>query len=153
MTALFNRIQPAVKFRITKGQIAKFLGIAESLIKNIQLWRYVLFVHRGDRGGQFISYRQLEHWKHAIASQLQKCETLQQLNFFQSAISRDSRKFGKQYDEGIKLFLDQIWQKCQENLQLQRLETELAIAICQLCDRPRTPPQLLTQMHRPQILG
>jgi hypothetical protein len=97
MTALFNRIQPAAKFRITKHQIAKFLGISESLIKNIQLWRYVLFVHRGDIGGQFISYRKLEHWKHAIAYQLQKCETVQQLNFVKSAISRDSRKFGNQY--------------------------------------------------------
>ncbi|GET37528.1 hypothetical protein [Microseira wollei] len=120
MTALFNRIQPAAKFRITKGQIAKFLGIAESAIKDIQRWHYVLFVHRRDRGGQFISYRKLEQWKNALASHMQKCETLQQLNFLKSAISRDSKKYGKQYNDAVKLFLHQIWQKCQEKLLRER---------------------------------
>ena len=44
-------------------------------------------------------------------------ETLQQLNFLKSAIYLDSKKYGKQYDEAIKLFLHLIWQKCEENLQ------------------------------------
>ncbi len=120
MTTLFDRIQPAAKFRITTCQIAKFLGIAEWLIKDIQRWRYVLFVHRGDKGGQFISYRKLEQWKNAVASHIQKCETLQQLNFLKAAIARDSKKYGKQYDDGVKLFLYQIWQKCQENMLRER---------------------------------
>jgi len=32
MTTLFRRIKPAQKFRITKRQIAKLLGIPESVI-------------------------------------------------------------------------------------------------------------------------
>ncbi|MFB2980715.1 hypothetical protein [Microseira sp. BLCC-F43] len=120
MTALFKRIQPAAKFRITKRQIAKLLGIAESAIKDIQRWRYVLFVHRRDRGGQFVSYRKLEQWKNAIACQIQKCETLQQLNFLKAAIYRDSKKYGKQYNDAVKLFLYQIWQKYQEKLLRER---------------------------------
>ncbi len=63
MTALFRRINPAQKFRITKRQIAKFLRIPESLIVKIESWLYVIFVHRLDKGGQFISYRQMEQWK------------------------------------------------------------------------------------------
>jgi hypothetical protein len=55
MTILFGRIQPAKKLRITKRQIAKLLRIPESLIVKIEFWRYVLFVHRKDKGGQFIS--------------------------------------------------------------------------------------------------
>jgi hypothetical protein len=68
MTALFRRINPAQKFRITKHQIAKLLRIPESLIVKIESWLYVIFVHRLDKGGQFISYRQMEQWKNAIAS-------------------------------------------------------------------------------------
>jgi hypothetical protein len=79
MTILFRRINPAQKFRITKRQIATFLRIPESLIVKIESWLYVLFVHRLDKGGQFISYRQLEHWKNAVACQLQKCSTREQL--------------------------------------------------------------------------
>ncbi|MFW5667460.1 MAG: hypothetical protein ACOC2Z_18310 [Coleofasciculus sp.] len=56
MSALFRRIQPAKKFRITKRQIAKFLRIPKSMIVNVECWCYVIFVHRKDRGGQFISY-------------------------------------------------------------------------------------------------
>ena len=55
MTILFRRINPAQNFRITKRQIAKFLRIPESLIVKIESWLYVLFVHRLDKGGQFIS--------------------------------------------------------------------------------------------------
>ena len=79
MTTLFRRINPTQNFRITKRQITKFLRIPESQIVKIQSWLYVIFVHRLDKGGQFISYRQMEHWKNAIACQLQKCSTQQQL--------------------------------------------------------------------------
>jgi len=36
MSALFRRIQPAKKFRITKRQIAKFLRIPQSIIVNVE---------------------------------------------------------------------------------------------------------------------
>ncbi len=113
MTNLFRRIQPAQKFRITKRQIAKFLQIPESLIVKIESWVYVLFVHRLDKGGQFISYRQMEQWKNAIACQLQKCTTIEQLEHLWNAITVDHTKHHKQYDNCVLPFLEKIWDKCQ----------------------------------------
>jgi hypothetical protein len=114
MTILFRRIKPAQKFRITKRQIAKFLRISESLIVKVESWNYVLFVHRKDKGGQFISYRQLEQWKNAIAYQLQKCTTWEQLEHLWNAITFDHTKHNKQHDASVLPFLEKIWLKCQE---------------------------------------
>ena len=114
MTILFRRIKPAQKFRITKRQIARFLKISESLIVKVESWRYVLFVHRKDKGGQFISYRQLEQWKNAIACHLQKCTTWEQLEHLWNAITFDHTKHNKQYADSILPFLEKIWLKCQE---------------------------------------
>lgn len=116
MTALFRRVDPAKKFRITKGQIAKFLGIAQSIIVKFECWPFVLFVHRKDKGGEFISYRRLEHWRNAIASQFQKCSTLQQLDRLWSTIKNDRKKHRKQYDDCVLSFLHKIWEQCQGNL-------------------------------------
>jgi hypothetical protein len=112
MTALFRRINPAQKFRITKHQIAKFLRIPESLIVKIECWLYVIFVHRLDKGGQFISYRQMEQWKNAIACQLQKCSTQQQLQHLWNAIEYDHTKHNQQYADSVLPFLKKIWAKC-----------------------------------------
>lgn len=112
MTALFRRINPAQKFRITKRQIAKLLRIPESLIVKIESWLYVVFVHRLDQGGQFISYRQMEQWKNAIACQLQKCSTQQQLQHLWNAIERDRTKHNSQYADSVLPFLKNIWAKC-----------------------------------------
>ena len=114
MTALFRRINPAQKFRITKRQIAKLLRIPESLIVKIESWLYVVFVHRLDKGGQFISYRQMEQWKNAIACQLQKCSTQQQLQHLWNAIEQDCTKHNQQYTDAVLPFLKKIWAKCQE---------------------------------------
>lgn len=114
MTALFRRIQPAQKFRISKSQIAKFLKIPESMIVKVESWRYVLFIHRLDRGGQFISYRQLEQWKNAIACQMQKCSTWQQLQQLWKAIVFDHIKHQQQYNNSSLPFLENIRDKCQE---------------------------------------
>jgi hypothetical protein len=108
MTVLFRRINPAQKFRITKRQIAKFLRIPELLIVKVESWLYVLFVHRLDKGGQFISYRQIEHWKNAVACQLQKCLTLEQLEQLWSAIKFDHTKYKKQYAASVLPFLEKI---------------------------------------------
>ena len=117
MTTLFRRIKPAQNFRITKHQIAKFLRIPESLIVKIESWLYVIFVHRLDKGGQFISYRQMEQWKNAIACQLQKCSTQQQLQHLWNAIERDSEallrsadrtKHNSQYADSVLPFLKNI---------------------------------------------
>jgi hypothetical protein len=109
MTALFHRINPAQKFHITKHQIAKFLRIPSSQIVKIESWLYVIFVHRLDKGGQFISYRQMEQWKNAIACQLQKCTTKQQLQHLWNAIERDRTKHNQQYPDSVLPFLKKIW--------------------------------------------
>ncbi len=112
MTALFRRINPAQKFRLTKHQIAKLLRIPESLIVKIESWVYIIFVHRLDKGGQFISYRQMEQWKNAIACQLQKGSSQQQLQHLWNAIENDHTKHNKQYVNSVLPFLKEIWAKC-----------------------------------------
>ncbi len=116
MTALFRRINPAQKFRITKRQIAKLLRIPESLIVKIEFWLYVVFVHRLDKGGQFISYRQMEQWKNAVACQRQKCSTKQQLQHLWNAIEYDHTKHNQQYSDSVLPFLKKIWAKCKETI-------------------------------------
>ena len=59
MTTLFRRLQPAKKFRISVSEIAQLLKIPKHKILRVECWEYVIFVHRRDKGGQFISYRQL----------------------------------------------------------------------------------------------
>ncbi len=114
MTTLFYRLQPAQKFRITKRKIAKFLQIPESLIVKVEFWRYVIFVHRRDKGGQFISYRQMEQWKNAVACQLQKCSTPEQLQHLWNAITFDHTKYNKQYNNSVLPFLEKICKNCQQ---------------------------------------
>jgi hypothetical protein len=114
MTTLFRRIKPAQKFHITKRQIAKLLRVPESYIVKIESWLYVLFVHRTDKGGQFISYRQMEQWKNAIACQLQKCSTQEQLQHLWNVVKFDYTKYNNQYDAPILPFLEKIRLKCLE---------------------------------------
>ena len=114
MTILFRRIKPAQKFRITKRQIAKLLRISESLIVKIESWLFVVFVHRTDKGGQFISYRQIEQWKNAVACQVQKCLTQEQLQHLWNAITFDHTKHQQQYADSVLPFMKKILAKCQE---------------------------------------
>jgi hypothetical protein len=120
MTNLFCRINPAQKFRISKYQIAKLLQIPESLIVKIESWLYVVFVHRKDKGGQFISYRQLEQWKNALACQLQKCSTWEQLEHVWNAIKFDHTKHANQYVPSAMPFLEKIWLNSQEAQDLHK---------------------------------
>jgi hypothetical protein len=71
MTTLFRRIKP-YSFPITLDLIAKFLHIPKSLLVRAECWAYVLFVHRCDKGGQFISYRKLAMWIEAVVSLIKK---------------------------------------------------------------------------------
>jgi len=112
MTTLFRRLQPANKFRITAGEIAKLLKIPKHLIIRVECWAYVVFVHRIDKGGQFISYRQLQQWQNAVACQIQKCTTWQQLRQLWLEIETDKQKHTQQYDDKHYSFLCQIWTKC-----------------------------------------
>ena len=111
MTPLFRRIQPSKKLRITARSIAQFLKISQNLIKRVESWANVVFVHRLDKGGQFISYRRLEEWQNAIAHQIQTCPTLSELSQLKTSIQYDCRKFKKQY---LQKTLDFLIEMCIE---------------------------------------
>jgi hypothetical protein len=116
MTPLFRRLQPAQKFRLTIGAIAQLLKIPKHLIVRVECWAYILFVHRRDKGGQFMSYRQLQQWRNAVACQMQKCSTWQELRSLWLAIEFDYRKHKEQYDDKHYPFLSQIWTKYWDKL-------------------------------------
>ncbi len=116
MTTLFRRLQPAKKFRLSITYLAKLLKIPKHLIVRVECWSYVIFVHRIDRGGQFISYRQLEQWKNAVACQIQNCSTWQQLRSLWLAIEEDYKKHKQQYGDEHHPFLCKIWTKCWDTL-------------------------------------
>jgi hypothetical protein len=116
MTTLFRRLQPAKKFRLSITYLAKLLKIPKHLILRVECWSYVIFVHRSDRGGQFISYRQLEQWKNAVACQIQNCSTWQQLRSLWLAMEEDYKKHKQQYDNEHHPFLCKIWTKCWDTL-------------------------------------
>jgi len=98
MTTLFHRLQPRQKFRITVGAIAQLLKIPKHLIVRIECWAYIIFVHRTDKGGQFISYRKLQQWQNAVACQIQNCSSCQQLRSLWLEIEEDCKKHQKQYN-------------------------------------------------------
>ena len=116
MTTLFRRLQPAKKFGLSITYLAKLLKIPKHLILRVECWSYVIFVHRSDRGGQFISYRQLEQWKNAVACQIQNCSTWQQLRSLWLAMEEDYKKHKQQYDNEHHPFLCKIWTKCWDTL-------------------------------------
>ncbi|NER29487.1 MAG: hypothetical protein F6J89_18140 [Symploca sp. SIO1C4] len=103
-----NCLQPAQKFRISICDIAKLLKIPQHLIVRVECWAYVVFVHRRDLGGQFISYRKLEQWKNAVACQIQKCLVLPKLQKLWREILVDYRKYKKQYSKDTLQFFRKI---------------------------------------------
>lgn len=117
MTPLFRRIQPSKKLRITVRSIAQMLKIPQNLIKRVESWANVVFVHRRDRGGQFISYRRLQEWQNAIAHQIQTSPNLSELSQLATSIRQDSRKFKKQYCQQTLDFLRQMCIQRQETLE------------------------------------
>jgi hypothetical protein len=127
MTTLFRRLQPAKKFRITLTCIAQLLKIPKHLIVRVECWKYVIFVHRQDKGGQFISYRQLRQWLYAVACQIQNCSTWQQLRSLWLAIEDDCNQHNKQYNDEYHPFLCKIWTKRWDKLWNEQESTDLAI--------------------------
>jgi len=119
MTTLFRRLQPAKKFRITISALAKhavrliaqLLKIPKHLIVRFHCWAYIIFVHRTDKGGQFISYRKLQQWQNAVACQIQNCSSCQELRSLWLEIEEDCKKYNKQYNKKYQPFLLQIWTK------------------------------------------
>ena len=121
MTPLFRRIQPSKKLRITVRSIAQLLKISQNLIKRVESWANVVFVHRLDRCGQFVSYRRLQEWQNALAKpskrighQIQTSPTLSELSQLATSIRHDSRKFIKQYSQQTLDFLRQLCIQRQE---------------------------------------
>ena len=112
---IFARIQPQQTFHITIKNVAKLLGIPPEMIARIEKWPYVLFVHRRDIGGQFISYRKLKNWQNAIAMKIQTCNKHKKLLALWVSIILDRKKYAKQYDGAYHTFVDKIfhqqWQK------------------------------------------
>jgi hypothetical protein len=127
MTTLFRRLQPTYKFRISITCIAQLLKIPKHLIVRVEVWAYVIFVHRCDKGGQFISYRQLQHWQNAVACQIQNCSTWQQLRQLWLAIEDDYKQYKKQYNDEHYPFLCKIWTKRWELLWNKQELVEVAI--------------------------
>ena len=118
MTPLFRRIQPSKKLRITVRSIARLLKIPQNLVKRVESWANVVFVHRCDRGGQFISYRKLEEWQNAIAHQIQTSPNLSELSQLATSIQQDCRKFKKQYCQKTLDFLRQMCIQRQDTLEI-----------------------------------
>lgn len=118
MTPLFRRIQPSKKLRITVRSIAQMLKIRQNLIKRIESWANVVFVHRLDKGGQFVSYRKLQEWQNAIGHQIQTSPNLSELSKLATSIRHDSRKFKKQYLQQTLDFLHQMCIERQDTLEI-----------------------------------
>jgi hypothetical protein len=77
----------------------------------------VVFVHRRDKGGQFLSYRRLQEWQNAIAHQIQTSHTLSELSQLATSIKQDSRQFKKQYCQQTLDFLRQMCVQRQDTLE------------------------------------
>jgi hypothetical protein len=122
MDSLYQRLQPKRKLSITKYVIAQMLNIPSNLIISFECWEYIIFVHRRDRGGQFVSYRRLQQWRNAVASQIQQCSSYQALELLWNTIKQDWLDYQKQYREGYLEFLHQIWQQHWNLIQEQELE-------------------------------
>ncbi len=116
VTSLFRRIQPAQRFHLTPRYIAHMLRIPLSAIARIERWAYVLFVHRRDKGGQFISYRQLNRWMRTITHMIQTSPTLEDLQQLGFWIKQESEKFEDRYSPNGLNYLRQLWAQRRDEL-------------------------------------
>ena len=116
---LFHRIQPQKTFHITIKNVAKLLGIPPKMIVRIEKWPYVLFVHRRDIGGQFISYRKLKNWQNAVAIKIKTCYKKAKLDQLWLIIENDRKKYAKQYQKAYQDFVKQVWNQQWEKLSVR----------------------------------
>ncbi|MBD2103334.1 hypothetical protein [Leptolyngbya sp. FACHB-261] len=100
---------------ISLAQIAKFLGIPETMICRYEHWPHQLFVHRQDRGGQFISYRVFMEWIEACAKSIQACTDLRVLQWLGEIIRLECQRFT--YPESVLEHWRQLWR--QQHYQLR----------------------------------
>ena len=107
--SLFSRIQPQKTFHITIKAVAKLLRIPPKMIVKIEKWDYVLFVHRKDIGGQFVSYRRLRNWQNAVAMKIRTCCKQDKLDMLWLTIENDRKKYAKQYKNAYASFVKRLW--------------------------------------------
>ncbi|WP_190802826.1 hypothetical protein [Leptolyngbya sp. FACHB-261] len=79
-------------------------------------WANVLFVHRKDRGGQFISYRNLIHWLEACVQAIRTCKTHQALQEFGQLLKTKIERFT--YAADAIAYLRRLWQQRKAQLDL-----------------------------------
>lgn len=115
-TILFRRIQPAQRFRLSLRYIACLLKIPVSAIVRIESWAYVLFVHRRDKGGQFVSYRTLNRWMRTITHMIQTSATLKDLKQLGLWIQQESVKFEDRYSPKELDYLRRLWAQRRDQL-------------------------------------
>jgi hypothetical protein len=116
MTSLFRRIKPAERFHFNARHLAHILKIHRLTIIRIERWAYVVFVHRHDKGGQFVSYRQLNRWTRAIAHMIQISPTLEDLWQLGEGIKQETLKFEDRYSASTLDYLRQLWAERRDKL-------------------------------------
>ena len=99
-------------------QVARFLGIPKSSICRIEHWTHVLFVHRADQGGQFISYRKFAAWSEACARTILSCTDLRLLEWLGHVIKSEVQRFT--YPEDVLVYWRHLWQRRYRELQPQQ---------------------------------
>ena len=105
------RIQPQKTLKVSIQDVAKLLGISPKKIVRIENWANVLFVHRRDIGGQFISYRRLRNWKNAVAMTINNCYRRERLKVLWRVIYKDRMKYAKQYRDDFYAFVSDAFSK------------------------------------------
>ncbi|MBD2102124.1 hypothetical protein [Leptolyngbya sp. FACHB-261] len=102
---------------ISLAQVAQFLGISPALICRIEHWAQILFVHRADRGGLFLSYRKFAAWVEACAQTIRVCTDLHLLEWLGEVIKAELQRF--QYPETTLNYWRQLWSQQHYKLRLQ----------------------------------
>lgn len=82
----------------------------------IENWAYILFVHRRDRGGQFISYRRLAHWIRRITRRIELSTSLEDLLQVRGGIKQEAIQFEDRYYPAILSLWQQLLAKRQEEI-------------------------------------
>ncbi|MBD2104310.1 hypothetical protein [Leptolyngbya sp. FACHB-261] len=104
---------------IPLSQVARFLGIPESLICRMEHWLHVLFVHRADRGGQFLSYRKFNQWLSACALTIQACNDLHLLDWIGGVIKTEIQRYS--YPDDVLSYWRHLWR--QRHTQLRNCQS------------------------------
>ncbi|MBD2102840.1 hypothetical protein [Leptolyngbya sp. FACHB-261] len=115
MRKLLQAINPR-QFEISLSYLATYLGIPPDCILRFEQWAQVLFVHRKDRGGQFVSYRSLIHWLEACVQAIRACETHQALQEFGQLLKTEIERFT--YAPDAVAYLRRLWQQRKAQLDL-----------------------------------